>query len=73
MLSGLLHLFPQIHHFFTGQRKVSLENLATVLHLCLVEGKIVADECFHLFLSFFRSFLEAKMPLLAKIDKQAHL
>jgi len=68
-----LHLFPQIHHFFTGQSKVSLENLATVLHLCLVEGKIVADQFFHLFLSFFRSFLEAKIPLLAKFDKQAHL
>lgn len=71
--SGLLHPLSQDHHFFTNPTKLSLGYLTTALHLCLLEGKIVAVLFFQLIHSLLRLLLEAKITVLTKIGKQAEL
>merc|ERR1712032_785666 len=65
--SGLLHPLSQDHHFFTNPTKMSLGYLTTALHLCLLEGKIVAVLFFRLLHSLLRLLLEAKITVLTKI------
>jgi len=71
--SRFLHPLHQDHHFFTNPTELSLGFLNTALHLCLLNGKIVAVLFSQVLCSLLRLFLEAKIPVLAKVGKQAEL